>query len=101
MKLPGSVCRGRYNDRPRQRFRSPSTTQVFVYADINVTDTPLFTGVRCAQPAGRAALITCGPLPARHGRREPFRDAITAIHDATERIHSVRQKAARLKATLV
>lgn len=48
--------------------RLPAT---FVYAGINVTDTPLFTGVRGAQLAGRATLVDCGPLPARHGKREP------------------------------
>ncbi|WP_333754067.1 ATP-binding protein, partial [Streptomyces sp. IBSBF 2394] len=37
-----------------------------VYAAINVTDTPLFSGTRSAQLAGRATLITCSPLPARH-----------------------------------
>ncbi|MEU7161955.1 ATP/GTP-binding protein [Streptomyces chrestomyceticus] len=37
--------------------RLPAT---FVYAGINVTDTPLFRG---AQLAGRATLIVCGPLP--------------------------------------
>ncbi|MGW8777536.1 TniB family NTP-binding protein [Streptomyces sp. NPDC055796] len=35
----------------------------FVYAGIDVTSTPLFTGVRGAQLAGRASLIECGPLP--------------------------------------
>ncbi|MEU6102752.1 ATP-binding protein [Streptomyces flaveolus] len=58
--------------------RLPAT---FVYAGINVTDTPLFTGTRGAQLAGRATLITCGPLPARHGTREPFLDAITDIEN--------------------
>ncbi|WP_437089552.1 TniB family NTP-binding protein [Streptomyces sp. enrichment culture] len=43
----------------------------FVYAGINVTDTPIFTGTRGAQLAGRATLITRGPLPARHGTRQP------------------------------
>ncbi|PPS91502.1 hypothetical protein BZZ08_00382 [Streptomyces sp. MH60] len=43
--------------------RLPAT---FVYAGINVTDTPLFTGTRGAQLAGRATLVDCGPLPARH-----------------------------------
>ncbi|MFT2016501.1 TniB family NTP-binding protein [Streptomyces sp. 796.1] len=37
--------------------RLPAT---FVYAGINVTDTPLFSGTRGAQLAG-------GPLPTRHG----------------------------------
>ncbi|WP_455907422.1 TniB family NTP-binding protein [Streptomyces cyaneofuscatus] len=58
--------------------RLPAT---FVYAGINVTDTPLFTGVRGAQLAGRATLVDCGPLPARHGKREPFRDVITDIEN--------------------
>ncbi|NYE39003.1 ATP-binding protein [Streptomyces fulvorobeus] len=58
--------------------RLPAT---FVYAGINVTDTPLFTGTRGAQLAGRATLVDCGPLPARHGKREPFRDVITDIEN--------------------
>jgi hypothetical protein len=59
----------------------------FVYAGINVTDTPLFSGTRGAQLAGRATLITCGPLPARHGAREPFRDVITDIENALDLTH--------------
>ncbi|MFI1265592.1 MULTISPECIES: TniB family NTP-binding protein [Streptomyces] len=58
--------------------RLPAT---FVYAGINVTDTPLFTGVRGAQLAGRATLVDCGPLPARHGTRQPFTDVITDIEN--------------------
>lgn len=58
--------------------RLPAT---FVYAGINVTDTPLFSGTRGAQLAGRATLVHCGPLPARHGKREPFRDVITDIEN--------------------
>lgn len=61
--------------------RLPAT---FVYAGINVTDTPLFTGVRGAQLAGRATLVDCGPLPARHGTREPFREVITDIENALD-----------------
>jgi hypothetical protein len=38
----------------------------FVYAGINLPDTPLFSGTRGAQLAGRATLITCGPLPEPH-----------------------------------
>ncbi|WP_371749250.1 TniB family NTP-binding protein [Streptomyces sp. NBC_00280] len=53
----------------------------FVYAGIDVTDTPLFTGTRGAQHAGRATLITCGPLPARHRQHQPFRDVITDIEN--------------------
>ncbi|MEU2856627.1 TniB family NTP-binding protein [Streptomyces syringium] len=56
----------------------------FVYAGINVTDTPLFTGVRGAQLAGRATLVDCGPLPARHGTRRPFTDVITDIENALD-----------------
>ncbi|MGW7359998.1 hypothetical protein ACWGI0_26065 [Streptomyces sp. NPDC054802] len=56
----------------------------FIYAGINVTDTPLFTGTRGAQLAGRATLVDCGPLPARHGTREPFRDVITDIENALD-----------------
>jgi hypothetical protein len=59
----------------------------FVYAGINVTDTPLFSGTRGAQLAGRATLITCGPLPARHGTRQPFRDVITDIENALDLTH--------------
>ncbi|MFI9630871.1 TniB family NTP-binding protein [Streptomyces sp. NPDC052042] len=64
--------------------RLPAT---FVYAGINVTDTPLFTGVRGAQLAGRATLVGCGPLPARHGQRQPFRDVITDIENALDLHH--------------
>ena len=64
--------------------RLPAT---FVYAGINVTDTPLFSGTRGAQLAGRATLIDCGPLPARHGSREPFRDVITDIENALDLTH--------------
>ncbi|WP_405552063.1 TniB family NTP-binding protein [Streptomyces canus] len=35
----------------------------FVYAGLDVTATPLFSGVRGAQLAGRATLIDCGPSP--------------------------------------
>ncbi|MFG2219429.1 hypothetical protein ACGFN1_32130 [Streptomyces sp. NPDC048685] len=38
--------------------RLPAT---LVHTGINVTDTPLFTGTRGAQLAGRATRITCGP----------------------------------------
>ncbi|CAL9676191.1 hypothetical protein SUDANB150_07767 (plasmid) [Streptomyces sp. enrichment culture] len=64
--------------------RLPAT---FVYAGINVTDTPLFSGTRGAQLAGRATLIDCGPLPARHGTRHPFRDVITDIENALDLHH--------------
>ncbi|QUC63465.1 TniB family NTP-binding protein [Streptomyces sp. A2-16] len=53
----------------------------FVYAGINLPDTPLFSGTRGAQLAARAALIDCGPLPARHGNTHPFRDVITDIEN--------------------
>lgn len=61
--------------------RLPAT---FVYAGINVTDTPLFSGTRGAQLAGRATLVDCGPLPARHGTRHPFTDVITDIENALD-----------------
>ncbi|MEU3855289.1 TniB family NTP-binding protein [Streptomyces sp. NPDC029554] len=56
----------------------------FVYTGIDVTTTPLFSGVRGAQLAGRATLITCGPLPARHGRSHPFTDVITDLENALD-----------------
>jgi TniB protein len=56
----------------------------FVYTGIDVTATPLFAGVRGAQLAGRASLITCGPLPARHGTRRPFTDLITDMEAALD-----------------
>jgi hypothetical protein len=64
--------------------RLPAT---FVYAGINVTNTPLFSGTRGAQLAARATLITCGPLPARHGKHEPFRDLITDIENNLDLTH--------------
>lgn len=59
----------------------------FVYAGIDVTQTPLFTGVRGAQLAGRATLIECGPLPARHGNRHPFTDTVTDLENALDLHH--------------
>lgn len=56
----------------------------FVYTGIDVASTPLFTGVRGAQLAGRASLITCGPLPARHGNTRPFTDLITDMENALD-----------------
>ncbi|MFH9554692.1 TniB family NTP-binding protein [Streptomyces sp. NPDC017435] len=56
----------------------------FVYSGIDVADTPLFAGVRGAQLAGRASLITCGPLPARHGTRRPFTDLVTDMEAALD-----------------
>ncbi|TVZ76911.1 hypothetical protein [Streptomyces sp. BK340] len=47
-----------------------------VYAGIDVT-TPLFTGVRGAQLAGRARLIGCAAFPARLGDQEPFPNLVT------------------------
>ncbi|WP_326615382.1 TniB family NTP-binding protein (plasmid) [Streptomyces scopuliridis] len=64
--------------------RLPAT---FVYAGINVTDTPLFTGTRGAQLAGRATLVDCGPLPARHGQTHPFTDVITDIENNLDLTH--------------
>ncbi|MEU3829798.1 TniB family NTP-binding protein [Streptomyces sp. NPDC029080] len=59
----------------------------FVYAGIDVTTTPLFSGVRGAQLAGRATLITCGPLPARHGPARPFTDVITDLENNLDLHH--------------
>ncbi|MBD0737465.1 TniB family NTP-binding protein [Streptomyces sp. CBMA29] len=59
----------------------------FVYAGIDVTGTPLFTGVRGAQLAGRASLIDCGAFPARLGQHEPFHDLITAMENALDLHH--------------
>ncbi|MFF2431444.1 ATP/GTP-binding protein, partial [Streptomyces mirabilis] len=59
----------------------------FVYAGIDVAATPLFNGVRGAQLAGRATLITCGPLPARHGTSHPFTDTITDLENALDLHH--------------
>lgn len=59
----------------------------FVYAGIDVTATPLFTGVRGAQLAGRASLIDCAAFPARLGDEEPFRDLITAMESALDLRH--------------
>ncbi|WP_329595508.1 TniB family NTP-binding protein (plasmid) [Streptomyces sp. NBC_01362] len=56
----------------------------FVYAGIDVTTTALFSGVRGAQLAGRASLIECGPLPARHGTHEPFKELITGLEKALD-----------------
>lgn len=59
----------------------------FIYAGIDVTGTPLFTGVRGAQLAGHASLIDCGAFPARLGRHEPFHDLITAMENALDLHH--------------
>ncbi|MFF0143070.1 TniB family NTP-binding protein [Streptomyces sp. NPDC005227] len=59
----------------------------FVYAGIDVTTTPLFTGVRGAQLAARATLITCGPLPAHTGTRHPFTDTLTDLENALDLTH--------------
>ncbi|MCF2532260.1 TniB family NTP-binding protein [Yinghuangia sp. KLBMP8922] len=56
----------------------------FVYAGIDVTTTPLFTGVRGAQLAGRASLVECGAFPARLGTREPFKELIAGVEDALD-----------------
>lgn len=61
----------------------------FVYAGIDVTATALFSGVRGAQLAGRASLIDCGVLPARHAGSEPFRDLIAAMENALD-LHAHR-----------
>ncbi|MFD5513707.1 TniB family NTP-binding protein [Streptomyces sp. NPDC127051] len=59
----------------------------FVYAGIDVTNTPLFNGVRGAQLAGRASLIECGPLPARLGTQHPFTDVVTDLENALDLHH--------------
>lgn len=56
----------------------------FVYAGIDVTTTPLFSGIRGAQLAARAQLIHAGPLPARHGQSHPFRDLVTGLENALD-----------------
>jgi hypothetical protein len=61
----------------------------FVYAGIDVTTTPLFSGVRGAQLAARASLIHCGPLPARHGPHHPFHDLVTGLENALD-LHNHR-----------
>ena len=59
----------------------------FVYAGIDVTTTPLFTGVRGAQLAGRASLVDCAAFPARLGDSEPFRDLVKAMEAALDLRH--------------
>lgn len=59
----------------------------FVYAGIDVTTTPLFTGVRGAQLASRASLIDCAAFPARLGASEPFHDLITTMEGALDLRH--------------
>ncbi|MFJ3763052.1 TniB family NTP-binding protein [Streptomyces sp. NPDC090080] len=59
----------------------------FVYAGIDVTTTPLFTGVRGAQLAGRASLIDCAAFPARLGDEEPFRNLVKAMETALDLRH--------------
>ncbi|WP_043473720.1 ATP-binding protein [Kitasatospora sp. MBT66] len=61
--------------------RLPAT---FVYAGVDVTDTPLFSGVRGAQLAGRASLVDCDPLPARTGDQRPFRSTVAAFENALD-----------------
>ncbi|MFB7915721.1 TniB family NTP-binding protein [Streptomyces sp. NPDC056061] len=56
----------------------------FVYAGIDVTRTPLFTGVRGEQLAARACLVDCDPFPARDGTREPFKDLVRAMENALD-----------------
>ncbi|MFI7310774.1 TniB family NTP-binding protein [Streptomyces hygroscopicus] len=59
----------------------------FVYAGIDVTTTPLFTGVRGAQLAGRASLIDGAAFLARLGDQEPFRDLAKAMESALDLRH--------------
>ncbi|WP_232246700.1 TniB family NTP-binding protein [Kitasatospora mediocidica] len=56
----------------------------FVYAGIDVTTTPLFSGVRGAQLAARASLIETGSLPARLGGRRPFTDLVADLENALD-----------------
>jgi hypothetical protein len=56
----------------------------FVYAGIDVAATPLFSGLRGAQLAGRASLVECGAFPARLGKHEPFRELITGVEAALD-----------------
>ncbi|MFE2285597.1 TniB family NTP-binding protein [Streptomyces sp. NPDC059443] len=51
----------------------------FVYAGIDVTTTPLFTGTGGVQLAGRTTLIDCDIIPARRGTSQPFRDLVAAM----------------------
>ncbi|AQW56206.1 ATP/GTP-binding protein [Streptomyces hygroscopicus] len=62
----------------------------FVYVGIDVTATPLFTGVHGAQLAGRASLIDWAAFPTRLGDQEPFRDLITAMEAALDLRHHRR-----------
>ncbi|MGK5732592.1 TniB family NTP-binding protein [Streptomyces sp. URMC 124] len=59
----------------------------FVYAGIDVTATPLFTGVRGEQLAARASLVDCDPFPARDGTHEPFKDLVRALENALDLRH--------------
>ncbi|MFI9162820.1 TniB family NTP-binding protein [Kitasatospora aureofaciens] len=56
----------------------------FVYAGIDVTNTPLFSGVRGAQLAARTSLVETGALPARLGTRRPFTDLVTDMETALD-----------------
>ncbi len=53
-----------------------------MYVGIDVTTTALFNGARGARLAGLASLIECGPLPARRGTHEPFKELITRLENA-------------------
>ncbi|WP_189820437.1 ATP-binding protein [Streptomyces olivaceoviridis] len=59
----------------------------FVHAGIDVTATPLFTGVRGAQLAARASLVDCAPFPTRDGEHEPFKDLVRALENALDLRH--------------
>ncbi|QEU97951.1 ATP/GTP-binding protein [Streptomyces kanamyceticus] len=59
----------------------------FVYAGIDVTSTPLFTGVRGEQLAARASLVDCDSFPAREGEHEPFKDLVRALENALDLRH--------------
>ncbi|WP_435834586.1 TniB family NTP-binding protein [Streptomyces abikoensis] len=59
----------------------------FVYAGIDVTATPLLTGVRGEQLAARASLVDWAPFPARDGMHEPFRNLVRALENALDLRH--------------
>ncbi|MER6610357.1 TniB family NTP-binding protein [Streptomyces sp. NPDC000927] len=56
----------------------------FVYADIDVLTTALFSDVRGARLAARASPVECGAFPARLGEHEPFKELITTRQAALD-----------------
>lgn len=89
----------RRNRRPARRpHRTPPPRPSSTPA--STSPTPLFTGARGAQLAGRTTLITCGPLPAHHGALHPTPsgndiDGVTHVHIG---IQSGRARTRRLRA---